>query len=100
MGQLIEVTETRLGDVTIFATDRTLGGQDGAAFTSPPEKEPSTWPERLATRLWEADPDIEAVYVLSNAISVERSGGWSPEHVETISMIIRNLFVFYEENRD
>lgn len=101
MGQLIEVHATRLGEVTIFATDRTLGGQDGESFESAADAEQSeTWPARLAAQLWAADPDISGVFVLSNTISVERTEGWTEDVVDTSSNIIRNLFVHYDENRD
>ena len=99
MGQPIKVESTRLDDVVIFTTDRSLSGQDGVALlTSEEAQEGATWPARLASRLWDQDPDITGVFVLSNTISVRRSG-WTEAEIERAAGVIRDLFVFYEENR-
>jgi ferredoxin--NADP+ reductase len=103
MGQLIDVTATNLGDVALFDLDRSLTGQDGRSFDRSPPKvdDPAS---QLASRLFETDDEIETVHVLSNTVSVARSGGWQATAIELASDVIGKLFVFYEiqseEQRD
>ena len=99
MGQPIKVESTLLDDVVIFTTDRSLSGQDGVALlTSEEAQEGATWPARLASRLWDRYPDITGVFILSNTISVRRPQ-WTEPDIEGAAAVIRDLFVFYEENR-
>jgi ferredoxin/flavodoxin---NADP+ reductase len=102
MGQTISVKATPVGNVAIFDLDRSLTGQDGVTFTEPPRGDSP--PAVLARRLWEADGQVDSVYILSNTVSVHRESGWDSDGLATASEIITNLFVFWEvespEERD
>lgn len=94
MGQRIEVSATPVGDTALFHLDRSLTGQDGLVFPGPPaiaDGPPST----LARRLFEAIPDIETVYVLSNSVTVARGGDWDEGMLEKASKIVADLFIVY-----
>ena len=53
MGQTIEISNVDVvGDVAVFTANRSLGGQDGEPFAGPVET-PTTYPGRLANRLYE-----------------------------------------------
>ena len=94
MGQLITVRATEVGNTAIFDLDRSLTGQDGMGFTSPPDVgEP---PATLANRLFESDSTVSSVHLLSNAVTVTRSDKWDTEAIDAASEIIANLFVVYE----
>ena len=95
MGQLIDVTVTDLGTVALFDLDRSLTGQDGMTFQQVPSTADSPAP-LLATRLFSADDQIETVHILSNTVSVARSGVWESDSLDTASDVITNLFVFYD----
>ena len=94
MGQKIEVTATPIGDVALFHLDRSLTGQDGIVFPGPPAdtRDP---PAVLAQRLFEAIPDIETVYILSNSVSVDRTSEWDQATLEEASRIVSDLFIVY-----
>ncbi len=94
MGQRIDVTSTRIGNVAIFDLDRSLTGQDGVVFPAAPKGD--SFPETLARRLWEADESLRSVYVLSNTVSIQRESDWEEEDVEVASGVISNLFIHYE----
>jgi hypothetical protein len=100
MGQQIEIQETtRLGNVLVVSTDRSLSGQDGETYRSGAEADAgNTFPARLAARLFAADSRIEHVYVMSNTVSIGRSGGWEDGAVSTASNVVVNFFTFYPEN--
>lgn len=101
VGQPIEVQSTTVvGDVALFATDRTFGGQEGESYTTLDEARASdTYPSLLAERLFLADGAIRRVYVYSNALSVQRADGWTEDDLEDARQVIRNFFVIYDENR-
>ncbi len=100
MGQTIEVKSTVLGDAALFDTDRSITGQDGQAFGSTGKAAADPTPAgRLAARVFAGDPAIDHVFVLSNQVTVRRDGGWADEVTENTSAVIRDFFVFYEENR-
>jgi hypothetical protein len=100
MGQTIEVESVVLGEVALFDTDRTMTGQDGRAFGSVAAAQgETTTSARLAVALFAGDAAIDHVFVLSNQVTVRRTGGWSDEVVGRSAEIIRNFFIFYEENR-
>lgn len=99
LGQPITVQPTTVAEVTIFDTDRSITGQDGAGFSRPealPET-PGSIPEDLATRLFAADEAIDHVFVASNVVTAQRSGGWVPEQVDAIAGVIADFFVFYRD---
>ena len=100
MGQTIEVTSVVLGDVALFDTDRSITGQDGHAFESGTEaSEGTTTAARLAEELFASNATIDHVFVLSNQVAVRRNDEWSEDRVGEIAALIRDFFVFYEENR-
>jgi hypothetical protein len=100
MGQTIDVKSTVLSDAALFDTDRSITGQDGQGFASAGKAEvDSTAAGRLAARVFESDSAIDHVFVLSNQVTVRRDGGWNDEATGSAAGIIRDFFVFYEENR-
>jgi hypothetical protein len=94
MGQTIEVKSTPIGDVALFDTDRSLTGQDSHSFagTSDSADPPAT----LANRLFDSDPSILHVQILSNTVSIERDSGWDNASLAAARSVIANLFVFYD----
>ncbi len=101
MGQTINVSEpTVIGKVALFDTDRSLGGQDGEAFSSASDAAAAvTFPAGLAERLFTDDPKLSNVYVYSNVVSVERPAGWDGDALATTSGAIRDFFVVYDGNK-
>ncbi len=93
MGQTIAVDASVIGDVAVFDLDRSLTGQDGHSFRRPPDG--PTPVEILARRLWESDPDVDSVHVLSNTVTVGRAGGWGEQSIASASETIATLFVHY-----
>lgn len=98
MGQLIEVSAVAIGDIALFDTDRSLTGQDPWIFGEPTQGE--EWPTVLANRLFETDPAINNIHMLSNTISVRRTGGWPDSDLDSAADVINRLFVFYEAAPD
>lgn len=97
MGQTIEINHSRrMGDVVVMDTDRTLAGQDGEAYTPGYTATSDTFPARLAERLFEADVDIDRVHVMSNAVTISRSGGWTDEAQRRAEQIVVRFFRFYD----
>jgi hypothetical protein len=99
MGQLIEIDQVvQLGDVLLISTDRSLSGQDGETYriNSDVGANP-TFPAKLSLRLFEADPKIEHVYVMSNTVSIGRTGGWDDPAIESARQVVANFFTFYKE---
>lgn len=101
MGQTINVSKpTVIGKVALFDTDRSLGGQDGEAFSSAPDPlHADTFPAELAGRLFVEDPKLSNVYVYSNVVSVERPAGWDAAALAATSGAIRDFFVIYDANK-
>lgn len=94
MGQLIQVEASPIGAVALFSTDRSLTGQDGVSL-SPGFADGADPPHQLARRLFDADPLIDHVHILSNTVAVRRSQGWDDEAVGRAGDVIANLFVHY-----
>lgn len=98
MGQTIEINGARvIGDVLVIDTDRSLAGQDGEAYTPGYTAASETFPARLAERLFEADQDIDRVHVMSNAVTLARSGGWTPEARSRAEDVLVRFFRFYDD---
>lgn len=96
MGQTIEINGSRrIGDVLVIDTNRSLAGQDGEAYTPGYTAASSTFPARLAERLFEVDSGVERVHVMSNAVSLTRAGGWTDEAVTEVHEVIAQFFRFY-----
>ncbi len=98
MGQIINVTGTVTGDSAIFEADRSLSGQDGGAYESiEATADDSTFPSRLAARVFEEDSAVNRVFAGSNGVVVRRTGGWSDADVARIGRVIEEFFVFYRD---
>lgn len=99
MGQRIVLRASAVvGDVALFDTDRTFGGQDGESFASLEEaKEAISFSGRLAERIFEADAAVTNVFVQSNQVSVARNGGW--DDTGGIGSVIERFFIHYAQNR-
>lgn len=93
MGQRIETAAEVHGNTAVFATDRTITGQDAGSFgrTDPFEGLEG----KIAERLFDIDPAIEHVFVQFNVISVRRNGGWDDGSLERASEQIRDFFLVY-----
>lgn len=98
MGQTIEINRARrIGDILVIDTNRSLAGQDGEAYTPGYTTTSPTFPARLAERLFEADADIDRVHVMSNAVSVSRSGGWDDAAQAETQRVVTAFFRFYPD---
>lgn len=96
MGQTIVINgRRRIGDVLVIDTDRSITGQEGEAYTPGYTTESSTFSARLSERLFEADPNIDRVHVMSNAVSIKRSGGWTDDSSRSVSDVVTRFFRFY-----
>ena len=97
MGQTIEINKTDVIDhVLVIDTDRSLAGQDGEAFSGvETARLRVTFPAQLAVRLFEADPAVDHVFVMSNTVSVRRPTGWDDASVDVASRTVSEFFRFY-----
>ncbi len=93
MGQRIEVAAETHGDIAVFATDRTITGQDAGVFGRAGPFE--GFGGVVAERLFHADPAIEHVFAQFNVVSVRRNGGWDDGTLERASEEISGVFVVY-----
>jgi hypothetical protein len=93
VGQRIEVQSEIHGEIAVFDTDRTFGGQDGRAFTRDGSR--GGYEGLVADRLFETDPAIERVFLQFNVISVRRRGGWDEGSVRRAAEQIEGLFLVY-----
>ena len=83
-----------MGSVALFATDRSITGQDGVGFR-PDAVDGDGPPAELARRLFEADSSIDHVYVLSNTVSVRRQEDWDDDSLDDATGVISGLFIHY-----
>jgi hypothetical protein len=99
MGQTIQILETvAIGDILLVTTDRTLTGQDGESYTGPVSAAAvETFAAQMAVRLFESDPSIDYVYVMSNALSIRRRGGWTAESTDGAGQTVSSFFRFYPD---
>lgn len=97
MGQPIEVSSIVLDEVAVFDCDRTITGQDGAAFVPGEVGDPDAgdFAALLARRLFDADPSLDHLFVASNQVVARRPGGWDEASLEVAGGVIRGFFVFY-----
>jgi hypothetical protein len=102
VGQTIQIEKTvETGNVLLVSTDRSFTGQDGESFTGPVSAGAvDTFGARLAVALFGADPSIDHVYVMSNALSIRRRGGWPEEAVSAIVETISGFFRFYRQEEE
>lgn len=98
MGQTIAINGSRrIGNVLIIDTDRSLTGQDPEVYTPGYTTESTTFPARLAERLFAADPDVDRVHVLSNAVSIQRTEGWTDTAADSAAAVVIGFFRFYPD---
>ncbi len=97
MGQTIQINKTNVIDpVLVIDTDRSIAGQDGEGFSGKEAaRHGETFPARLALRLFESDPAIDHVFVMSNTISVRRLPSWTADATEQVTGIVADFFRFY-----
>ncbi|HSJ27408.1 MAG TPA: hypothetical protein VLB67_04310 [Acidimicrobiia bacterium] len=100
MGQTIEINRTTLiGKVLMIDTDRTLAGQDGEAFGGiEAARRSTTFPGRLAVRIFEHDSGIDHVFVMSNQVSLRRFAGWDDESVAGVAGLVAEFFRVYPDD--
>ena len=98
MGQTIEIWDAVLvGAVLMVSTDRSLTGQDGETYRpSDPIEADAVFPAQLAARLFQSDPSIDHVYVMSNVLSIRRPGEWDDASVAAAREVVSSFFRFYE----
>ena len=99
MGQTIEIKKvTPIGRVLVVDTDRSLTGQDGESFTGKQTAgQVDTFPARLAVRLFEADPEVDYVYVMSNTVSIRRRTDWDDDSAAASSEVVAEFFRVYPD---
>lgn len=97
MGQTIEINRTEVIDhVLVIDTDRSLAGQDGESFSGVGSaRAKTTFPARLAVRLFESDASVDHVFVMSNLVQARRPPGWSDESVAALSRVVSDFFLYY-----
>lgn len=97
MGQTIEINATDVVDhVLVIDTDRSLAGQDGESYSGvEAARLKDSFPARLAVRLFEADAEVDHVFVMSNTVSVRRPSGWSDDAIERATGIVAEFFRHY-----
>ncbi|MBX7161399.1 MAG: NifU N-terminal domain-containing protein [Acidimicrobiia bacterium] len=102
MGQLINVDVAAGADpqTRTFYMDRGLTGQGLRAFTSPDEADGDRSEEHLARALF-AIPGVATVFAYDSAVVVSKteSASWD-DLAPRCADAIRNLFVYYDVNRD
>ena len=97
MGQNLEINDTvTLGDVLLIDTDRSLTGQDGHVVT--PDSERDGFPGRLGERLFGLDLGIDHLYVLQNAITVRRPGGWDESTARRVTEVTATFLRHYPDD--
>ncbi len=99
MGQPITVDATVVGDVAVLTGNRSLTGQDGAAFAAGDAEAGAGggFPAALANRLFAADGGLAHVFVHSNSVVLRREGGWPNGLVDTARDVVAEFFVFYRD---
>ena len=100
MGQTIQITDSvQVDHVLLVSTDRSLTGQDGESFTGPVSAGAvKTFGGQVAARLFTNDPAIDHIYVMSNALSLRRRGGWDEAAAATALDTISSFFRFYRDD--
>ena len=99
MGQSIEVNKrTVIDKVLMIDTDRSLAGQDGESFGGiEAARRSATFPGQLAVRLFEADSDIDHVFVMSNQVSLRRFAGWQDADSDRVAALVAEFFRVYPD---
>ena len=97
MGQTINVASSVIDDIAVFDTDRSIAGQDGAAYDRSTDTDDGTFPGELARRLLAADGSLDHVWIASNQVVARRSGGWDEVALSAAEKVVSELFRFYDE---
>lgn len=99
MGQTIEIKSAkRIERVLLIDTDRSLSGQDGESYTGRQiAAQDDTFPAKLAVRLFESDPEIDYIHVMSNTISVRRRTDWDEESEQAAAKVVSEFFRVYPD---
>jgi hypothetical protein len=97
MGQTIQIWDANVvAEMLLVSTDRSLTGQDGETYTPDDSiSSDSIFPAQLAARLFQSDPSIDHVYVMSNVLSIRRPGGWDETSIASTREVVANFFLFY-----
>ncbi len=96
MGQDVEIRNTTtVGDVLVIDTDRSFTGQDGQSIG--PDLAGHGVPLRLARRLFGLEVGIDHVFVLQNAVTVRRPGGWDEESSAAVTEATNSFLRFYPD---
>ena len=99
MGQDVEIRNTAtVGDVLVIDTDRSFTGQDGQSIG--PDLVGQGVPLQLAKRLFSLDVGIDHVFVLQNAVTVRRPGGWDDESSQAVTETTHSFLRFYPDEPD
>lgn len=98
MGQLINVASSVVDEVAVFDTDRSIAGQDGAAYDRATDTDDGTFPGELARRLLAADTSLDHVWIASNQVVARRPGGWDEAALSAAEKVVSDLFRFYDED--
>ena len=99
MGQDVEIRNTAtVGDVLVMDTDRSFTGQDGQSIG--PELVGQGVPLQLAKRLFGLEVGIDHVFVLQNAVTVRRPGGWDEESSRAVTETTHSFLRFYPDEVD
>jgi hypothetical protein len=94
MGQAVVVNNVvEVGDLLLIDTDRSFTGQDGMAMS--PTNRGHAVPGTLADRLFDLGLGIDHVYVLQNAVTVRRAGGWDEESKTAVTAVVEGFLLFY-----
>ena len=97
MGQTIQIWDANVvAEMLLVSTDRSLTGQDGETYTPDDSiSSDSIFPGQLAARLFQSDPSVDHVYVMSNVLSIRRPGGWDETSIASTREVVANFFLFY-----
>lgn len=99
MGQNVSIkSSVSLGEVFLIDTDRSITGQDGHVIT--PDSVTTGVPGRLAERLFALDLGIDHVYVLQNAITVRRPGGWDEDSAGLVTDVTESFLRYYPDEEE
>jgi hypothetical protein len=100
VGQTIEINKrTVIDKILLIDTDRTLAGQDGESYGGiEAARRSETFPGLLAVRIFESQPEVDHVFVMSNQVSIRRFAGWDDERAVKIAGIVSEFFRVYPDS--
>lgn len=96
MGQNVEIKDSvTMGEILVIDTDRSFTGQDGHIIT--PESERHGVPGLLAQKLFELGIGVNHIYVLQNAVTVRRDGGWDEDSAGQVAKVTETFLRYYPD---